>query len=460
MTYRSVNPFDGSVLETFDEIDDDQLERALQTADRCFGSWRSRTFSERGAVLTGAAIALRVRIEELARPITLEMGKLIKESRAEVALSADILEYFAENAERFLAPEKLDTPLGRATIESSPLGVLFGVQPWNFPYYQLARVVAPNLMAGNVVMVKHASSVPRCALAFARLLEDAGAPAGAYTNLFVTKDQIARIIEDRRVKGVALTGSDAAGAAVAAQAGKALKKSTMELGGSDPFIVLEDADLDDAVRGALWGRFHNAGQSCVASKRLIVLEPLADRFLEKFKAAADRLRMGNPLDEATTLAPLSSREALDKLLDQIERAVAKGARILLGGRRVEGKGAFLQPTILTDIKPGNPAYTEEFFGPVALFFRVPDEDAAIALANDTPFGLGGSVFTQDIPRGKRLARRIESGMVFINRATWTAPELPFGGIKRSGYGRELSHLGIHEFVNKKLIRVTRVDAPY
>jgi len=350
--------------------------------------------------------------------------------------------------------------LGRATIESSPLGVLFGVQPWNFPYYQLARVVAPNLMAGNVVMVKHASSVPRCALAFARLLEDAGAPAGAYTNLFVTKDQIARIIEDRRVKGVALTGSDAAGAAVAAQAGKALKKSTMELGGSDPFIVLEDADLDDAVRGALWGRFHNAGQSCVASKRLIVLEPLADRFLEKFKAAADRLRMGNPLDEATTLAPLSSREALDKLLDQIERAVAKGARILLGGRRVEGKGAFLQPTILTDIKPGNPAYTEEFFGPVALFFRVPDEDAAIALANDTPFGLGGSVFTQDIPRGKRLARRIESGMVFINRATWTAPELPFGGIKRSGYGRELSHLGIHEFVNKKLIRVTRVDAPY
>jgi succinate-semialdehyde dehydrogenase/glutarate-semialdehyde dehydrogenase len=460
MTYRSVNPFDGSVLETFQEIDDDQLERAMQTADRCFGSWRSRTFSERGAVLKGAAIALRVRIDELARPITLEMGKLIKESRAEVELSADILEYFAENAERFLAPEKLDTLLGKATIESSPLGVIFGVQPWNFPYYQLARVVAPNLMAGNVVMVKHASSVPRCALAFARVLEDAGAPAGAYTNLFVTKDQIARIIEDPRIKGVALTGSDAAGAIVAAQAGKALKKSTMELGGSDPFIVLDDAVLDDAVRGALWGRFHNCGQSCVASKRLIVLDSLADRFLEKFKAATDRLRMGNPLDEATTLAPLSSREALDRLVDQVERSVAKGARILLGGRRLEGKGAFMQPTLLTDIKPGNPAYTEEFFGPVALFFRVPDEDAAIALANHTPFGLGASVFTQDIPRGKRVARRIESGMVFINRATWSAPELPFGGIKRSGYGRELSHLGIQEFVNKKLIRVTTVDAPY
>jgi succinate-semialdehyde dehydrogenase/glutarate-semialdehyde dehydrogenase len=460
MAYRSVNPFDGSVLETFEEIDDDQLERAVQTADRCFGTWRDRTFSERGAVLRRAAGLLRSRAEEFARPVTLEMGKLIKESRAEVALTADILEYYAGNAERFLAPRKLETPSGEATLENPPLGVLFGVQPWNFPYYQLARVVAPNLMAGNVVMVKHASSVPRCALAFAGLLDEAGAPAGAYTNLFVTKPQIERLIDDPRVKGVALTGSDAAGAIVAARSGKALKKSTMELGGSDPFIVLEDADLDAAVKGALWGRFHNAGQSCVASKRLIVLEPLADRFLGKLKAAMDRLRMGNPLDEATTLAPLSSREALDRLIDQVERSVAKGARILLGGRRVEGKGAFMQPTLLTDIAPGNPAYTEELFGPVALFFRVPDEDAAIALANDNPFGLGGTVFTRDVSRGKRVAGRIESGMVFINRATWTAPELPFGGIKRSGYGRELSDLGIVEFVNRKLIRVTDVDAPY
>jgi succinate-semialdehyde dehydrogenase/glutarate-semialdehyde dehydrogenase len=294
MAYRSVNPFDGSVLETFEEIGEDQLERAAQTAERCFGVWRNRSFSERGAVLRRAAQVLRSRTEEFARPVTLEMGKLIEESRAEIALTADILEYYADNAERFLAPEKLETPLGEATLESQPLGVLFGVQPWNFPYYQLARVVAPNLMAGNVVMIKHASSVPRCALAFAGLLDEAGAPAGAYTNLFVTKPQIARLIEDPRIKGVALTGSDAAGAVVAAQAGKALKKDTMELGGSDPFIVLEDADLDAAVKAAMWGRFHNAGQSCVASKRLIVLEALADRFVEKLEGAMDRLRMGNP----------------------------------------------------------------------------------------------------------------------------------------------------------------------
>jgi succinate-semialdehyde dehydrogenase/glutarate-semialdehyde dehydrogenase len=460
MAYRSVNPFDGKTLETFEEIGDEELDKAVRTAERCFGTWRARPFADRAGVLRRAAHTMRSRIEELARPVTLEMGKLINESRAEVRLSADIFEYFAGHSERFLAPQKLETPSGEAVLEKAPLGVLFGVQPWNFPYYQLARFVAPNLMAGNVVMVKHASSVPRCALAFAQLLEEAGAPAGAYTNLFVSKSQVARLIDDPRVKGVALTGSDAAGATVAAQSGKALKKSTMELGGSDPFLVLDDADVDEAVAGAMWGRFHNAGQSCVASKRLIVVASIAGRFVEKLQVAMGRLRMGNPLDEVTTLAPLSSRDALDRLADQIERAVAKGARIAMGGKRVEGAGAFLQPTLLTDIQPGNPAYSEELFGPVALFFRVPDEDAAVALANDSPFGLGASVFTRDVERGKRVARRIESGMVFINRATWTAPELPFGGIKRSGYGRELSHLGIQEFVNQKLIRVTKVDAPY
>jgi len=459
MTYQSINPYNGVVLKTFEELTDAQLETAVHTAQQCFETWRHTTFAHRSAVLKRAAAILRSRVEDFARSITLEMGKLIEESRGEVALSADILDYYAENAERFLAPQQLTPASGEATIESIPFGVLFGIQPWNFPYYQLARFVAPNLMAGNVVLVKHASSVPQCAAAFADLFIEAGAPLGAYTNLMISKPQIAVVIADPRIKGVALTGSEAAGAVVAGQAGAALKKSTMELGGSDAFIVLEDADLDETVRWALWGRINNAGQSCVAAKRFIVVEAVADRFLEKFTAAMAGLKTGDPMDKATTLAPLSSNEALDKLVDQVDRAVVKGAHVVLGGKRVDGSGAFMQPTILTDIDSENPAYGEEFFGPVALFFRVPDEDAAVTLANDSSFGLGGSVFTRDIARGKRVANRIDTGMVFINHPTWTAADLPFGGIKLSGYGRELSSLGIQEFVNKKLIRVADIHAP-
>jgi len=453
MTYQSINPYNGNVLKTFEELTDAQLEIAVHTAQQCFETWRHTTFAHRSAVLNRAAAILRSRVEDFARLITLEMGKLIEESRGEVALSADILDYYAENAERFLAPEQLTPASGEATIESSPFGVLFGIQPWNFPYYQLARFVAPNLMARNVVLVKHASSVPQCAAAFADLFIEAGAPLGAYTNLMISKSQIAVVIADPRIKGVALTGSEEAGAIVAGQAGEALKKSTMELGGSDAFIVLEDADIDETVKWAVWGRINNAGQSCVAAKRFIVVEAVADRFLEKFTTAMAGLKTGDPMDKATTLAPLSSNEALDKLVDQVDRAVGKGARVVLGGKRFDGSGAFMQPTILTDIDAENPAYDEEFFGPVALFFRVPNEDAAVTLANDSSFGLGGSVFTKDIARGKRVANQIDTGMVFINHPTWTAADLPFGGIKQSGYGRELSSLGIQEFVNKKLICV-------
>jgi succinate-semialdehyde dehydrogenase/glutarate-semialdehyde dehydrogenase len=332
--------------------------------------------------------------------------------------------------------------------------VLFGVEPWNYPYYQIARFAAPNLMAGNVVMVKHASSVPQCALAFEQLMLDAGAPIGAYTNLFITKDQVAQVIEDPRIRAVALTGSEGAGAIVAAQAGKQLKKTTLELGGSDAFIVLEDADLDKAIKHAVSGRMGNSGQACTASKRFIVVEALASSFLEKFEAALGEFAPGDPLDKATTLAPLSSSQALKDLLKQVDSAVSSGARVVIGGKRIDGlPGNFMQPTILTDISASNPAYKEEFFGPVALFFRVADEDAAIALANDSPFGLGGSVFTQDIERGKSVARKIDTGMVFINSGAVSSPELPFGGVKNSGYGRELSSAGIQEFVNKKLIRV-------
>ena len=459
MPYQSLNPYDGEIFKTFAELTDAQLETALQTAQRCFLTWRQTTFAERTAILKRAAIILRSRVEDFARPITLEMGKLIIESRGEVALSADILDYYAEHAEHFLALQHLTPTSGEASIESSPLGVLFGIEPWNFPYYQLARFVAPNLMAGNVVLVKHASSVPQCAIAFAELFIEAGAPLGAYTNLQISKSQVAQVIADPRVKGVALTGSEAAGAVVAGLAGGALKKTTMELGGSDAFIVLEDADLDETVKWAVWGRINNAGQCCVAAKRFIVLENVADRFLEKFVAAMGELKTGDPMDKDTTLAPLSSSEALTKLVDQVDRSVAQGARIVMGGKRAEGRGAFMQATILTDIKPGNPAYCEEFFGPVALFFRVPDENAAVALANDSSYGLGGSVFSKDIERAKRVASGIDTGMVFINHPTWTAADLPFGGIKHSGYGRELSSLGIQEFVNKKLIRVANINDP-
>jgi succinate-semialdehyde dehydrogenase / glutarate-semialdehyde dehydrogenase len=455
MAYQTTNPYNGKLVASFDELDDAQLEGKLAAAAACFeNTWRRHGFAERKAVLSRAAALMRERSQALAELITLEMGKLIQQSAGEVALSAAILDYYAEHAEAFLAPEKLVTPKGEAFVESEPIGVLFGVEPWNYPYYQIARFAAPNLMAGNVVMVKHASNVPQCALAFESVMRDAGAPDGAYTNLFISKDQVAAVIDDARIRAVALTGSEGAGAVVAARAGKNLKKSTMELGGSDAFIVLEDADLDKAVKHAVTGRMGNTGQACTASKRIIVVEAIADAFLKKFEAAMAAFKPGDPMDERTTLGPLSSAQALETLLGQVDEAVKHGARALIGGQRIAGEaGAFMQPTILTDVAARNPAFAQEFFGPVAMFFRVANEDAAVKIANDSPFGLGGSVFTKDTERGKRVARRIETGMVFINSSAVSSPELPFGGVKNSGYGRELSSAGIQEFVNKKLIRV-------
>ena len=459
MTYQSINPNDGKILKTFKALTDNEVDAAIATAAACFAIWRQTTFAERSAIVAKAAAILRTKVDEFARPVTLEMGKLFAEAQGEVGLSADILDYYALNAERFLAAEHLKPVSGEAGVENSPFGVLFGVQPWNFPYYQLARFAAPNLMAGNVVMVKHSESVPQCAIDFEKLWLEAGAPAGTYTNLLISHDQVGRVIDDPRIKGVALTGSVEAGKIVAARAGLNLKKSTMELGGSDAFIVLEDADLEKTVKWAVWAKMNNTGQCCVTGKRFIVVEALADAFLERFRAALEVLKPGDPMEKATTLGPLSTEAALVKLLDQVNRAVSKGASVVMGGKRIDRPGAFMQPTILTNIKPGNPAFKEEFFGPVALFFRVKNEDEAVALANDSEFGLGGSVFTKDIARGKRVASRINTGMVFVNHPTWTAPDLPFGGIMNSGYGRELSGMGIQEFVNKKLVRVVSIDAP-
>jgi len=459
MSYQSINPYDGNALKTFAELTESQLETAIQTAALCFENWRKTCFAERATVVAAAARIMHQRVDEFARPVTLEMGKLFAEARGEVMLSADIIDYYARNAERFLAPEILKPSSGEAEIVSRPIGVLFGVQPWNFPYYQLARFAAPNLMAGNVVMVKHAGCVPQCAIAFEKLWLEAGAPAGAYTNLLISHEQVNQVIDDPRIKGVALTGGVDAARRVASRAGQNVKKTTMELGGSDAFIVLDDANLDKTVAWAVWAKMNNTGQCCVAGKRFIVAEALADRFLEKFQNALAALKPGDPMNKETTLGPLSTESALVQLLGQVDRAVAHGATVVMGGNRIDRPGSFMQPTILTNILPGNPAFREEFFGPVALFFRVKNDDEAIALANDSDFGLGGSVFTSDVARGKLVASQIETGMVFINHPTWTTPDLPFGGIKNSGYGRELSGLGIQEFVNKKLVRTASIDAP-
>ena len=459
MAYQSLNPATGKLLISFPDLTDAELETRLAVAEACYRTWRLTSYADRAAILLRASVLLHEQSETFAHTMTLEMGKKIGEARGEVEFSASILAYYAHNAERFLAPETLHPTVGEAHMESTPIGVIFGVEPWNFPYYQLARVAGPHLMAGNVLVIKHAGCVPQCAIAFERLFMDAGAPAGLYTNLLISHDQANRVVDDPRIKGVALTGSVAAGRSLAARAGQNLKPSSMELGGSDAFIVLEDADLEHTIKWAVWGRMYNDGQTCCAAKRFIVVESMADAFLAKFKAALAALEPGDPLDEKTTLGPLSTESALVQLLEQVETAVAHGATRALGGKRIERPGFFMQPTILTDVAPDNPAFRDEFFGPVAMFFRVKDEDAAVALANDSDFGLGGSVFTGSAERGQRVASRVETGMMFINNISWSDAELPFGGIKDSGYGRELGDMGIQAFVNKKLVRTANLAAP-
>ncbi len=459
MSYQSVNPFDNTLTKSFDEITDKQLDEKLARATACFATWKHTTYAERAVVVNKAAKLLHEQADHFARIMTSEMGKRIGEAKGEVEFSSEILTYYAKNAERFLADVPLHPSHGVGHMESSPIGVIFCVEPWNFPYYQLARVAGPHLMAGNTVVVKHAGCVPQCAIAFEKLWTDAGAPDGLYTNLLISHDQSGRLVDDRRIKGVALTGSTAAGRQIAAEAGKNLKPSSMELGGSDAFIVLEDADMEHTIKWALWGRMYNCGQTCCAAKRFIVVEAVADKFLAAFKKVMSELKAGDPMDEKTTLGPLSTESAVRQLVAQVDAAVKHGAKIALGGKRMDRPGAFMEPTILTHVEPGNPAFRDEFFGPVAMFFWVRDEAAAIALANDSDYGLGGSVFTEDLARGKRVASQVETGMMFINNISWSDADLPFGGIKDTGYGRELGNMGIQEFVNKKLVRYVEAEAP-
>lgn len=460
MTYQSINPATGDVVKTFPAISDSDLEKLVQRAQSCFETdWSRRSVEDRAAVVSAAAHRLRNKVDEFAGYLTLEMGKRIDEARGEVMLSADILDYYAEHAARYLEPQTLEEAPGNI-LEKFPLGIILGVEPWNFPYYQVVRVAGPQLMVGNVLMIKHSSTVPQSALALERLFRAAGAPDGLYTNLFANFDQVARLIDDPRVRGATLTGSTGAGAAVAERAGRNLKKSVLELGGSDPLIVLEDAPFEPTLKNAVWGRMNNTGQSCVASKRIIVVgKDRGEKFLDGLVERMSALEPGDPADPATTLGPMSSEDAMNRLLGQIDEAREGGAHIALGGGRIDRPGFYVEPTVVTGIDKDNPIFTEELFGPVVSYYVVDNEDEAIALANATPFGLGGSVFTADLERGQRVAERIDSGMIFVNHPTLTAPELPFGGVKGSGYGRELSELGFGEFVNRKLISIAPAGSP-
>ncbi len=457
MSFQSINPATGQLVKEFPLQSDAEVFAALEKADRLFRrDWRMRTVAERAEIVARAARILREKRDEYVQYPTLEMGKVTRFGYMEIDLVADILDYYATHGERLLAPQALPGEPG-ATLASEPIGVILAIEPWNFPYYQLARVAAPQLIAGNVVMMKHAENVPQCALAFERLFKEAGAPDGAYTNLFCSIEQIGHLIDDFRVRGVALTGSERAGASVGERAGRNLKKVILELGGSDPAIILPGAPLDHAVEQVVMGRTFNSGQGCVNIKRVIVVgrergEQFLAALVEKFAA----IKVGDPTDESTVLGPIVSERALQGLLKQIEDARAAGARIVQGGKRVDRPGFFLEPTIVTDIAKDNPLYGQEAFGPVLSFYIVDSEDDAVKLANDTSYGLGGYVFDVDVEHAKQVASRIDSGMVYINSCFADSPGLPFGGVKNSGFGRELSEIGMGEFLNRKVTRVAGI----
>lgn len=454
--YKTVNPATGETLKEFAEATDAEIAEAISTAHTAFASWRAQPVEARSKVLTRVAELYRERSDELAALISTEMGKPLREAKGEVALSANIYEYYATEGPGFMADEELNVKGGGgATVRTEPIGAILGIMPWNFPYYQVARFAGPNLMLGNTVLLKHANNCPQSALAMEQIFSDAGLPQGTYINLFATNDQAADIIADSRIQGVSLTGSERAGSAVAEVAGRNLKKYVLELGGSDPFIVLDAQDLDATVKSAVAGRMGNAGQACNAAKRFIVMDDLYEDFVEKFTAAMEKIQPGDPMDEATRFGPLSSQAAADGLVEQIRDAVDKGATLNTGGALIDGPGAYIQPTVLTGVTEEMRAFSEELFGPVAVIYKVSSTDEAVDLANSSPYGLGGAVFSADEDKALDVADRLESGMVSINGVSGTQPDLPFGGVKRSGVGRELGRFGMDEFVNKKLIRTPR-----
>ncbi|MFD2256926.1 NAD-dependent succinate-semialdehyde dehydrogenase [Luteolibacter algae] len=451
MSIKSINPSTNEELKSYQPLTKEETLSAVAKAHEAFQEWRKTSFENRRSCILNFAEELRSNTDKYAKLITLEMGKRISESRAEIIFCAEIAEFYANGAEEFLANEYMEVENAHAYIQHSPIGALMGVMPWNFPFYQVTRFATPNIMAGNTCLVKHAGNVPQCAEEIAKIFKQAGLPEGVYTNLLIPSDFVNSIISNDSIAGVSLTGSERAGAAVAAAAGKNLKRSVLELGGNDPFIVLEDADMEDVVEKAIKGRMVNTGQSCVAAKRFIVMKSVADEFLEGLKSGMAAMKIGDPLDESTDVGPLSTEDAAVRLQEQVTSSLNYGAKAILGGDRPERKGAYFNPTILTNVSKDNPTFDQELFGPVATVYVVESEEEAISLANNSSYGLGGSVYTKDISRGRKIAEQIDTGMVFINQPTNSQAGLPFGGTKNSGYGRELSRFGILEFINKKLI---------
>ncbi len=462
--YATVNPFTGETEQEFDFTPTEAIDGIVERAHAAYQEWRQRSVEDRAAVVRRAAELMDERREELATLITTEMGKRHEEATGELYLCSMILKYYADNGPAFLEPKPIQPLMGKgeAVVETRPIGVLLAIEPWNYPFYQVVRVAGPNLVLGNTVILKHAEITPQCAVAIEQLFTDAGAPEGVFTNTFLRIADVEQVIADPRIQGVTLTGSERAGSAVGALAGKYLKKSVLELGGSDPFIVLDADDMAATVKAATMGRMQNTGQACTASKRLIVTEEFYEPFVEGLKQAFSTFSPGDPADPSTSLAPLSSERAAQDLHAQIQDAIDKGATVVAGGKRPEHQGAFVEATILTDVTPEMRAFREELFGPAAVVYKVKDADEAVALANDSDFGLGATVMSSDLDRARAVAEQLEAGMVWINQPTGSSPELPFGGVKRSGYGRELSELAVFEFANRRLVRtvpVKKADRP-
>ncbi len=451
MAFESINPANGELLATFPAWNATELEQALSQVAAVTPAWAANPLEQRCTLMRKAAQILRNRRDELATLITLEMGKLLTESQAEVEKCALTCDHYADNAPRYIADKLVHSDAGKSYIAHQPLGTILAVMPWNFPLWQVFRFAAPTLVAGNTGVLKHASNVPQCALAIEQVFLEAGFPEGVFRTLMIRASQVKGVIEDTRIHAVTLTGSDSAGRQVAATAGAALKKTVLELGGSDPFIVLEDCNLEETVSQATTSRFLNAGQTCNAAKRFIVVEAIASAFLEKFKAAVDSLQPGDPMESSTTLGPMARNDLRDELNQQVTDSIAQGAAAVTGCTPQKNKGAFYPASILDQVAPGIRAYDEELFGPVAIVIRARDENDALKIANDSRFGLGGSIWTADTERGERLARELQSGCCFVNGMVKSDPRLPFGGIKASGYGRELSWHGMHEFLNIKTI---------
>lgn len=451
----SINPVNGKKIAHYEPHADADIENALEQVHRAQRAWSQRPMNERVALLRKTAGILRDRSDEYGRLITQEMGKLVREAKAEVEKCALGCEYYADNGPQFLADEVIESDAGKSYVAYQPLGVVLAVMPWNFPFWQVFRFAAPTLLAGNGAVLKHASNVSGCALAIEKIFLDAGFPEGLFRTLLIGSDKVAGVIEDRRVRAATLTGSDKAGRAVASKAGEMLKKTVLELGGSDPFVVLEDADLDAAAEWGVKARFQNAGQSCIAAKRFILVDSIADAFMEKFVAHVDALDPGDPSDGNTSLAPMARAGLRDDLHEQVQDALDKGAKAVRGCKPLEGEGFdagyWYEASVLEGVTDSMRAWCEELFGPVAIVIRVKDEAEAVRVANDVPFGLGGCVWTRNVGRGEKFARQLECGAAFVNGMVKSDPRLPFGGIKDSGYGRELSHHGIHEFVNIKTV---------